>query len=62
MPWKCRRLVVGTGAYGCLPVMDGVRREAERRKLELLVLPTTEAIEALKLAAKDTNAIMHVTC
>jgi hypothetical protein len=30
IPWKCDRLVVGTGAYGGLPVMRKVRREAER--------------------------------
>ena len=33
IPWKCRRLVVGTGAYGGLPVMDDVKREAERREI-----------------------------
>ena len=32
VPWKCRRLVIGTGAYGKLPVMQEVRREAERRE------------------------------
>src|SRR6516225_3799265 len=42
IPWKCRRLVVGTGG-GALPVMDQVKREAERRKIELLILPTEEA-------------------
>ena len=62
MPWKCRRLVVGTGAHGRLPVMHDVRLEAERRKVELLLLPTSEAIEELKRAAKGTNAILHVTC
>ena len=31
IPWKCRRFVIGTGAYGNLPVMQDVRREAERR-------------------------------
>ena len=62
MPWKCRRLVVGTGAYGRLPVMDDVKLEAERRKVELLLLPTSEAIEERKRAAIGTNAILHVTC
>lgn len=62
LPWKCRRLVVGTGAYGRLPVMKEVQREAERRKVELLVLTTTQAIEALQQDADDTNAILHVTC
>jgi len=33
IPWKCRRLVIGTGG-GALPVMDEVRREAKRRKIE----------------------------
>jgi hypothetical protein len=61
IPWKCQRLVVGTGAHGRLPVMEGVKQEAQRRKIELLVLPTTEAIKALQ-GAKDTNAVLHVTC
>jgi hypothetical protein len=62
IPWKCQRLVVGTGAHGGLPVMGEVKQEAQRRKVELLVLPTTEAIQALQQDAKDTNAVLHVTC
>ena len=31
IPWKCQHLVVGTGAYGKLPVMDEVKLEAKRR-------------------------------
>jgi len=62
IPWKCRQLVIGSGAYGRLPVMQQVLREAERLKIKLLVLPTIEAIEVLKQEPKDTNAILHVTC
>jgi hypothetical protein len=62
IPWKCRQLVIGSGAYGRLPVMQEVQREAERYRIKLLVLPTTEAIEVLKQNPKDTNAILHVTC
>ena len=62
IPWKCRRLVVGTGAYGRLPVMKEVQREAERHKVKLLILPMIQAIEALQQAPDDTNAILHVTC
>jgi hypothetical protein len=62
IPWKCRLLVIGTGAYGRLPVMDEVEREAGARRIKLLVLPTIEAIEALKKNPEDTNAILHVTC
>ena len=32
IPWKCRRLVIGTGT-GALPVMEEVNREAHRRKI-----------------------------
>lgn len=52
IPWNCRRLVVGTGAEGALPVMDQVKRAAERRKVELLTLPTPEAIRALQDESK----------
>ena len=61
IPWRCRRLVVGTGT-GALPVMEEVKAEAERRKIELLILPTTDAIEELKRQPDRTNAILHVTC
>jgi hypothetical protein len=62
IPWNCRRLVIGTGAHGALPVMDEVKREAGRRKVELLSLPTSKAIEALNREIKKTNAVLHVTC
>src|SRR6266496_5154540 len=54
IPWKCRRLVVGTGAEGALPVMDEVRQEAARRKVELLTVPTREAIRAFQAEPKGT--------
>jgi hypothetical protein len=63
IPWKCRRLIVGTGAQGALPVMKEVEREAERRGVELVVLPTAQAIQALKKEnLEETNAVLHVTC
>lgn len=62
IPWKCRRLVVGTGVNGALTVMKEVKREAERRDVELLTRPTPAAIEILKKQPRDTNAILHVTC
>ena len=62
IPWKCRRLVVGTGVNGALPVTNDVKLEAERRKIELLILPTRKAIEILNGEPKETNAVLHVTC
>jgi hypothetical protein len=58
VPWKCRQLVIGTGA-GALPVMEEVKREAHRRKIRLAILPTTEAIQALQENPEKTNAILH---
>jgi hypothetical protein len=43
IPWRCHQLVVGSGAYGRLPLMQEVQHEAERHKIKLLVLPTNEA-------------------
>jgi hypothetical protein len=61
IPWKCRRLVVGTGTGG-LPVMEEVKREARRRKIKLMILPTKEAIKELEQKPDGTNAVLHVTC
>ncbi len=62
IPWRCRRLVIGTGANGALPVMQEVRDEARRREIDLVILPTAEAIGALTKPVPDTNAILHLTC
>ncbi len=61
IPWKCRRLLVGTG-NGALPVMKEVQVEAKRRKVELSIMPTAQAIELLKEKPAGTNAILHITC
>jgi hypothetical protein len=60
IPWKCRRLVIGTGG-GAMPVMKEVKREAERRKVKLVILSTAKAIEDLT-QHPDANAILHLTC
>jgi hypothetical protein len=62
LPWRCTRLVIGTGAYGRLPVMDDVKREADERGVKLLVVPTAEAIAVLQRGRRKTNAVLHVTC
>jgi hypothetical protein len=63
IPWSVARLVIGTGASGQLPVMDEVYAEAERRGVEIVAVPTTEACELLKRDGEPTTAaILHVTC
>ena len=62
IPWECKRLVIGTGMFGNLPVMDEVKAEATKRGVELVVCPTPEAVQLLEDNPPDTNAILHVTC
>jgi len=42
--------------------MDQVKREAQRREIELVIVPTVRTIELLKRQSADTSAILHVTC
>lgn len=63
IPWRCRRLIVGSGADGALPIEGAVFDEAARRGIELVAAPTVEACELLADAdLATTNAILHVTC
>ena len=62
LPWKCRTLVIGTGAHGALPVMQEVRLEAKRRGVDIVEVPTADAIKVLNENICDTNAVLHVTC
>lgn len=66
IPWGCRRLIVGTGADGALPIDPDVLAEARRRGVELVAVPTEEACALLSAAdaaqLDDTAAILHVTC
>lgn len=62
IPWDCKTLLIGTGTYGSLPVMDDVKEEAERRGINLITDLTKEICEQLSLDPKDTNAILHCTC
>jgi hypothetical protein len=61
IPWKCGPLVAGTGP-GALPVMEDVKLQAKRRGVELLILPTAQAITRLQEDPAGSNAILHVTC
>ena len=42
--------------------MDEVKLEAQRRNVDLLIVPTKQAIYTLAKDARDTNAILHVAC
>ena len=57
LPWKCKRLIIDTGKYGSLPVMDEVKREARRRRIDLLIAPTDDAIETLARNPKESGVL-----
>ncbi|MDQ6909670.1 MAG: hypothetical protein M3Z84_02625 [Actinomycetota bacterium] len=63
IPWGGRRLIVGTGANGELPIMPEVLEEAGRRGIELVAIPTREACRLIRdVDAPKVRAILHVTC
>ena len=62
IPWECKRLVIGTGMDGRLPVMDDVLAEAHKRGVDVVRCPTPEAVKVLQESLAETNAILHVTC
>lgn len=63
IPWGGKRLIVGTGAYGSLPIMPEVREEAARRGIELVAAPTEQALHLLHdVDSRDVCAVLHVTC
>lgn len=62
IPWDCHRLVIGTGTYGKLPVSPDVQREAKRRRVKLLAVPTERAVALLNQQPAHTNAVLHLTC
>jgi hypothetical protein len=63
LPWGGSRLIVGTGAYGSLPIMAEVIEEAARRGVDLDAMPTEEACRLIAgLDAREVHAVLHVTC
>ena len=63
IPWGTGRLIVGTGAYGALPIMPEVPAEAERRGVEMVAAPTEEALRLVASSRRDeVHAVIHVTC
>jgi hypothetical protein len=63
VPWGGKRLIIGTGADGALPVEPAVYREGARRRIAIEALPTRDACRLLAdLKPEDVYAVLHVTC
>lgn len=64
LPWGGARLIVGTGAYGSMPIAENVREEARRKQVELVVVKTKEACKLISKVDPDSavHAVLHITC
>lgn len=63
IPWGGKQLIIGTGAYGKMPVMTEVLTQAKERGIEVIAVPTDTACKLIsgKNAGK-VRAVLHVTC
>ena len=63
IPWGGKRLIIGTGHDGQLPVAPDVYEEARRLGVTITARPTRDACALLEDLRPDTvRAILHVTC
>jgi hypothetical protein len=63
IPWSAKKLIVGTGANGQLPIAPDLYEEADRRHVEVIARPTADACQLLSEAdASAVAAVLHVTC
>ena len=63
IPWSGRRLIIGSGYSGMLPIVPQLTEEAAAHGVELEIMPTAEACALLRtLMVEDANAVLHVTC
>lgn len=60
IPWNCKRLIIGTGMSGALPVTEGVKQKAKNGDIELTTMKTPDALKHLN--DPDTNLVLHLTC
>src|SRR5262245_63137849 len=60
LPWGGTRLIIGTGAYGSLPIMPEVVAEAARRNIEVVAVPT-ERPAGRSLALRDKKFARYFT-
>jgi hypothetical protein len=63
IPWGGKRLLVGTGAHGALPVMDEVLAEAKQRGIDVIAASTPEVCKLLEeVKSGQAYAVLHCTC
>lgn len=62
---KPKILIIGTGAYGVAKVSDQAKNLTQKNGVELIILPTPQAVEKYNQLKKDgqiITAYLHLTC
>jgi hypothetical protein len=63
LPWGGSLLIIGTGAYGSLPIKPEVINGAGRRGVAVKAIPTKDACRLISgLDPHDVHAVLHATC
>jgi hypothetical protein len=63
IPWHGKKLFIGTGTYGSLPIMPEVYEEAKKKGVKVVAMPTVEVCKLVQdYRTKEINAVLHVTC
>lgn len=63
IPWGGKHLIIGTGAYGQLPIMTEIYDQARQRGVEITAVPTDTACKLISAKKKGkVRAILHITC
>ena len=58
-------VIFGTGFSGCVKINNMIKKEAENNKIEIVILPTPDALkkfQELSKAGKRVAARIHTTC
>lgn len=63
IPWGGKQLIIGTGAYGQLPIMTEIHEAAAERGIEITAVPTDTACKLISARKKSkVRAVLHITC
>ncbi|MCD6085438.1 hypothetical protein J7J41_00375 [bacterium] len=58
-------IIIGTGAYGIVNISDKVQEKLKNLKIELIIVPTKEAIKIFEEKIKTQKKVVglfHLTC
>lgn len=56
------KIVIGNGYSGMLRLSDDAEEYFRKKKVKVIIVPTSEAIEKWNRASGNTIALFHVTC